>query len=277
MKKIKTNIKDSILLHVTRSRWAGYKSRVEEFYKIPFVDTESINMSILLFDIYLLENLVQAYNDYFVYSVDYESFMEEQSFFSFDYFIDSLEELEYKEENLVSFSYRNLEPYLFPSDFVDSLLFEENDEDFIVQYYYTFFIWGPLEILYHNLTKNTWHSFFLKNIDNFYLYLVLLIFKLNVYFSNFYNFQALFLNRSMFYLILNKWNSNFMYYKVKNFNVQYSLSFESSSKSIFYYFSYFVKFVMNTLFFLFFYNVAFLLNIFRITMYWFTNKILACM
>jgi hypothetical protein len=97
-------------------------------------------MSILLFDIYLLENLVQSYYDYHIYNVDYESFMEEHNIFSFDYFADSVEELDYKEEFLVSFVNSSLEGYSVSSEFVESLLFEEIDEDFIIQYYYTFLL-----------------------------------------------------------------------------------------------------------------------------------------
>ena len=149
-----SKLKLSILSNIKNSRWAGYKHRLEELSISPLMDKAGLKLSVSLFDVYLLENLVDIYYDYFVYSLDYESNSSESSNFNFDLYFDTFEDLDSTHDIQVYFNDLDIEEYVIPVELLDSLFFEEVDEDYIIEFYYTLLIWGPLELVYHSLTKS---------------------------------------------------------------------------------------------------------------------------
>jgi hypothetical protein len=93
-----------------------------------------------MFNIHLLEDLVEIYNDYFIDKLDYEFFMEEHSNFGFDFFIDNMEDVSDMEDLNFFFNNSHNDDYVLPIEFIDFLLFEDIEEDFISQFNYNFLI-----------------------------------------------------------------------------------------------------------------------------------------
>ena len=271
MKKVKS----SIISNIKSSQWAGYKYKLEELSILPVMDDAGLNLAVSLFDIYLLENLVDAYYDYFVYSLDYESNSSEISNFSFDSYWDTLDELDSTQDIQVFFNDLNLEEYMVSVELLDSVLFEEIDEDYIIQVYYTLLIWGPLELVYHSLTKSTWTSYSLRRADILQTLFFSSIFKIYIYFANLYDVQNYIINRNFGYFIFNKLTYKLIYYKSKHLNVLYSGLFEFMSKSWIYYLVYTLYFLISLVSFVLLYNLALLQYIFRIMLYWITRKVLS--
>ncbi len=274
MKPLKLKLKNFILSTVSRSRWAGYKNKLSELSVLPSIDEASINTSFLMFDVRLLEDLVEIYNDYFIDNIDYEFFMEEHSSFEFYSSVDSIEDIDDIQEVSLFFNTRSKDNYIVPSEVLDFLFFEDIDEDFVTQYNYNFLIWGPLEMLYHSLTTNSWTSNRLKTFDNFSISLFFKVFKLFIYFVSLYMLKGYISSKDNGYFILNKWNVNLLYYRSKALRILYSNWFEALPKTFLHYIIYIIYFLVYVIFSLFLYNLAVMLNIFKIISYWFTHNIL---
>lgn len=134
MKKVKIKIKEKkkIVNQLIRSHWIGYKSVLEELNTTPYIDNISITKSKLLFDIFLLENVVQFRDNKFTRCLDYEIGYGDYMFNSFDYLKDQVQlyddvlEVENYPKNMGS------NDYIFDFSFLDSLIVSEFDDDFLI-------------------------------------------------------------------------------------------------------------------------------------------------
>jgi len=83
----KSKLHFSILREIAHSGWAGYKAVLLELSERPFFDISALRMSVELFDIYLLDNLVHIYNSYFLSQMDVEVIYSESSNWDLDFFL----------------------------------------------------------------------------------------------------------------------------------------------------------------------------------------------
>lgn len=154
----------------------------------------------MLFDIYLLEDVVEAHEDYFMFQLDYEYNSKELYENSFDSFVEDLETLYNSDDVALSLKSRVLVDYEVSKDLIETLLFNVEDEDFIVEFYYKFLFWGPLEVVYSNIYCDNDNS--LRLVQGFSYRVFIFVQKLYVYFPEMYTFQHLFVGGNVNIYIL---------------------------------------------------------------------------
>jgi len=77
-----------------------------ELSERPFFDISALRMSVELFDIYLLDNLVHIYNSYFLSQMDVEVIYSESSNWDLDFFFDKAEHFNYWADLFVSYRFK---------------------------------------------------------------------------------------------------------------------------------------------------------------------------
>lgn len=215
MKTFKVKTKFDVNKDLTKFRWIHYKKFIIKFKEAPFVDKVSLIWTRGFFDVYLLEYVVKTYNKSFLYFFDHELMYSEQKKFGFKRFLSLLELWDILDEELFLFNakFDINKIYMLNSDVFDSLIVLENS-DLIYQRDYKLLLWGPLELVYHNLYSVVWIS---KKASVYKFSVVYQLFHyLSVNFRGFYGFQEIYNTISKEFYVLNYFIFYNFYYKYKS-------------------------------------------------------------